>query len=84
MIGCNYSFTDYTAHAELTAVFIITASVTVFSSDNIMSAAVYHGNTRVSATLQYSGAAYGNGKTGQLLTVCKALFAYSDSAKAYS
>ena len=50
---------------------------------SVMSAAVYHGNTRVSATLQYSGAAYGNGKTGQLLTVCKALFAYSDSALAY-
>ncbi len=50
---------------------------------SVLSAAVYNGSTRVSATLEYSGAAYGNNKTGQLLKVCKALYAYSDSALDY-
>ncbi len=45
--------------------------------------AVYSGDTRLSQTLRYSPDTYGNGKTGQLLTLCKALFAYSDTAKAY-
>ncbi|MBR4308538.1 MAG: phosphodiester glycosidase family protein [Oscillospiraceae bacterium] len=37
----------------------------------------------VSTTFQYSADTYGNNKTGDLLGLCKALFAYSDSAKAY-
>ena len=45
--------------------------------------AVFDGETQVSSTLRYSADTYGNGKTGTLLTLCKALFAYSDSAKAY-
>ena len=45
--------------------------------------AVYHGDTRLSQTLRYSADTYGNNKEGQLLILCKALFAYSDSAKAY-
>ncbi len=45
--------------------------------------AVYAGDTRVSQTLRYSPDTYGNNKTGQLLTLCKALFAYSDTAKAH-
>ena len=45
--------------------------------------AVYAGDTRLTQTLRYSADTYGNGKTGQLLTLCKALFAYSDTAKAY-
>ena len=49
----------------------------------VVSAQVYAGNTPVSATLQYSADTYGNNKTGTLLDLCKALFAYSDSAKAY-
>jgi hypothetical protein len=44
---------------------------------------VYCGNTRLSQTLRYSPDTYGNNKTGALGELCKALFAYSDSAKAY-
>ncbi|MBR6826111.1 MAG: hypothetical protein IKM59_06140, partial [Oscillospiraceae bacterium] len=50
---------------------------------SVVSVQVYSGNTPVSCTLQYSADTYGNNKTGTLLDVCKALFAYSDSAKAY-
>ena len=49
----------------------------------VVSARIYAGDTPVSCTLQYSPDTYGNGKTGDLLTLCKSLFAYSDSAKAY-
>ena len=49
----------------------------------VVSAQIYGGNTPVSVTLQYSPDTYGNGKTGDLLILCKSLFAYSDSAKAY-
>ncbi len=49
----------------------------------VVSAQIYVGNTPVSATLQYSPDTYGNGKTGTLLDLCKALFAYSDQAKVY-
>ena len=49
----------------------------------IVSAQIFAGETPVSCTLQYSADTYGNNKTGPLLHLCKALFAYSDSAKAY-
>ncbi len=49
----------------------------------VISAQVYAGDVPVSATLQYSPDTYGNGKTGALLDLCKALFAYSDSAKEF-
>ena len=49
----------------------------------VVSARVYMGDTPVSETLQYSADTYGNNKKGVLLDLCKALFAYSDSAKAY-
>ncbi len=49
----------------------------------VVEAAVFAGETQVSATLRYSADTYGNNKTGDLLTLCKALFAYSDAAKAY-
>ncbi|MBR6825339.1 MAG: InlB B-repeat-containing protein, partial [Oscillospiraceae bacterium] len=49
----------------------------------VISAQIYAGDTPVSATLQYSADTYGNGKTGNLGDLCKALFAYSDSAKNY-
>jgi len=49
----------------------------------VVSARIYTGETPVSATLQYSPDTYGNNKTGNLLELCKALFAYSDSAKAF-
>ena len=49
----------------------------------VVSAQVYAGSTPVSATLQYSADTYGNNKTGSLGELCKALFAYSDSAAAF-
>ncbi len=48
-----------------------------------ISATVYEGETQLSNTLHYSPDTYGNNKTGALGTLCKALFAYSDSAKSY-
>ncbi len=49
----------------------------------IVSIQIYAGEDPVSCTLQYSPDTYGSNKTGILLDLCKALFAYSDSAKAY-
>ncbi len=49
----------------------------------VVSAQIFAGETPVSCTLEYSADTYGNNKTGPLLHLCKALFAYSDSAKAY-
>ncbi len=49
----------------------------------VVSVQVCEGETPVSTTLLYSADTYGNNKTGTLLDLCKALFAYSDSAKAY-
>ncbi len=48
----------------------------------VLSCAIYDGETQVSETMTYSADTYGNGKTGDLLTLCKALIAYADSAKA--
>ena len=50
---------------------------------SVVSAAVYSGETQVSTTMVYSPDTYANGKEGSLLTLCQALFAYSDSAKAF-
>ncbi len=44
---------------------------------------VYDGTTPVSQSLQYSADTYGANKTGALGDLCKALFAYSDSALKY-
>ncbi len=49
----------------------------------VVSVQIFAGDIPVSATLQYSADTYGNNKSGNLLALCKALFAYSDSAKAY-
>ena len=49
----------------------------------VVEATVYMGDSPVSATFRYSPDTYGNGRTGNLLTLCQALFAYADSAKAY-
>jgi len=62
-----------------------------FSFDGLLAAelrtvlcvTVYDGETPLSNSYLYSADTYGNGKTGTLLDLCKALFAYSDSAKAY-
>jgi hypothetical protein len=50
---------------------------------SVVSVQIFKGNTPVSCTLQYSADTYGNNRTGTLLELCKSLFAYSDSAKAY-
>ncbi len=50
---------------------------------SVVSVQIYEKDTPVSCTLRYSADTYGNNKTGTLGTLCKALFAYSDSAKAY-
>lgn len=49
----------------------------------VLSAAVYQGNTRVSQTLEYSVESYGCNRTGTLLALCKAMLAYSDTALAF-
>ena len=48
----------------------------------VLTMAVYHGDTQVSQTMTYSADTYGIGKSGALLEVCKALFAYADAAQA--
>lgn len=50
---------------------------------SLLSVRIYAGERPVSGTLQYSADTYGNDKSGELLELCKALFAYSDSAKSY-
>ena len=49
----------------------------------VVEVAVFCGDAQLSQTLRYSPDTYGNNRTGQLLTLCKALFAYSDTAKIY-
>ncbi len=49
----------------------------------VMSAVIYNNETRVSSTYIYSIDTYGNGRTGDLLELCKALVAYSDTALAF-
>ena len=44
---------------------------------------LYVGDTQVSDPLIYSAETYGNNKTGALGNLCKALFAYVDTAKAF-
>ena len=50
---------------------------------SVLKVQILSGDTVVSGTLQYAADTYGNGKTDALGDLCKALFAYSDSAKAY-
>lgn len=50
---------------------------------SVVSAAVYHGDTQISTTMQYSVDSYGNGKTGTMLALCQAMIAYSDTALAF-
>ncbi len=49
----------------------------------VLKAAIYAHGVQLSNTLEYSMDTYGNNKTGTLGTLCKALFTYSDAAKAY-
>ena len=50
---------------------------------SVVDVAIYQGNTQLSQTLRYSPDTYGNNRTGQLLILCKALFAYVDTAKVF-
>ncbi len=50
----------------------------------VVDVAVYEGETQLSETLRYSTESYASkNTTGALALLCKALFAYSDSAKAF-
>jgi hypothetical protein len=50
----------------------------------VVDVAIYRGNTQLSETLRYSAESYASkNTTGALADLCRALFAYSDSAKAY-
>ncbi len=49
----------------------------------VVSASVWRGDTQVSPTVRYSADSYAIGKTGTLLTLCKTLMSYSDTALAY-
>ena len=50
---------------------------------NVVSVQIVAGEQPVSCTLQYSADTYGNNKTGTMLDLCKALFAYVDSTRRY-
>ncbi len=90
------SYRDYTGQAktavvESAVVYPVGDSWYAFDFDGlqaaelrtVVSVAVYEGETQLSETMQYSADSYGNGKTGNVLAVCKAMIAYSDSALAY-
>ncbi len=95
-LSLRVSYTD-TKGAEKTVtltnaeLYNATLSYYAFTLDTLLAAElrsivtvqIYHGDTPVSYTLRYSADTYGTGKTGTLSDLCKALFAYSDSAKAY-
>ncbi len=49
----------------------------------VVTAAIYDGEQQISSALQYSIDTYGNGKTGPLEALCRAMIAYSDAAKNY-
>ena len=49
----------------------------------VVTAAVFSGETQVSKSLEYSVDTYGNGKLGDLATLCRAMIAYSDAAKTF-
>lgn len=49
----------------------------------VVSARIYAGETCLTSTMEYSVDTYGANKTGTLGTLCRALMAYSDCAKAY-
>jgi hypothetical protein len=59
------------------------AGLTAAELRTVLEATVYAGSTQVSETLVYSADTYGNNKSGTLLELCKALFAYVDCAEGY-
>ena len=84
----NYKGETVTATVDSAELYIAASNVYAFSFDQLLAAelrsvlncVVYNGETRVSSTSFYSVDTYGNGKSGALLDVCKALIAYSDTA----
>ncbi|MBR4308759.1 MAG: hypothetical protein IKT58_04095 [Oscillospiraceae bacterium] len=50
---------------------------------SVLQVQITEGDRPLSCTMKYSPDTYGQGKTGLLGELCKGLFAYSDSAKAY-
>ena len=90
------SYVDYagkTVTTEVGGAQIYNASLGLYAFDfdgllaaelrSVLTVAVYAGNTQVSPSMCYSADSYGNGRTGTLLDLCKALVAYSDSALIY-
>ncbi|MBR4308842.1 MAG: hypothetical protein IKT58_04510 [Oscillospiraceae bacterium] len=49
----------------------------------VLNISIWDMESQVCETMEYSPDTYGNGKTGNLLNVCKAMIAYSDSALYY-
>ncbi len=95
-LSLRLTYTDYTGELQTAILtgpseYLGEAGWYSFSFDgltaaelrSVVDAAVFCGETQVSRTLRYSADTYGNGKSSTLLDLCKALFAYSDSAKAY-
>lgn len=87
----NYMGETVTATVEGAELYAADKGFYSFSFDSllaaelrtVMNAVIYHGETRLSSTCFYSVDTYGNGKTGNMLALCKALVAYSDTALAY-
>ena len=90
----NYTdITGKTATATLTGPEVYDAAKNRYCFDfdgllaaelrEVVSAAVYAGNTRLTSVVQYSVSSYGTGKTGTLKILCQAMMAYSDAALDY-
>ena len=75
---------DPALYNEAKGLYVFTADMLLAAElRSVVAVQIFADNTPLSCTLEYSADTYGNNKTGTLLDLCKALFAYSDSAKAY-
>ncbi len=75
---------DPALYHEAKGLYVFTADMLLAAElRSVVAVQIFADNTPLSCTLEYSADTYGNNKTGALLDLCKALFAYSDSAKAY-
>ena len=96
VLWLRVSYTDSQGKEQVVAVeeselYRTDSSELVFTFNGLLAAelrtpvavAVFAGDTQVSCTLDYSADTYGNNKPGTLGELCKALFAYSDAAKAF-
>ena len=87
----NYKGETVTATVEEVEVYNAERGYYCFSFDGllaaelrtVLNAVIYNGEERISSTSIYSVDTYGNGKTGDMLALCKALAAYSDTALAF-